>query len=398
MKAPNGYGQLIKLSGRRRKKYAIRISCGYRERICIPNKAEYLHLVDKYHMQFRHSKNDYAMYAKNDEVKSTLSAKNIPYRIEYVRRYKYLAYFELSKDAHAYLVQMNRGEVVPEHVSKASEPSFKDVYYQYIQFAKSLNKPPSQASLHAYNTGFNNWSDVHDIKFRSVTTMQLQECLTKHGTMSRSSVGKMITVLKKMYRYGMAHHLCDEDLTPWLFQEHSEEQSVVHIPFTTEEIDKLWNTNSKAAKITLIFIYTGFRCTEFLKLENANIHLDERYLVGGIKSEAGRNRVIPIHKRIDPIIREFYNPDSKYFYPNGLGGEMQYSQFIAYHWNVFQEELGMNHLSHDARHTFSTILENIGIPLLHRKLIMGHSLHDVTEGTYTHVSTEALIADIDKWE
>lgn len=399
MRYPNSFGSVVRLGGKRRKRYAVRISCGYKRRICVSNRAEYYPIaIDKYKMTYRPSKNDYVIYDTDGTIKPQLDEAGVSYRVEFVRRFRYLAYFSKSSDAHQYLAKMNRGEPAQEHVSKTSEPDFKTVYNMYIQFAKSLNKPPSKASLHAYNTGFNNWEPVHDIKFRQITTMQLQDCLTQHGTMSRSSVGKMVTILKKMYRYGMAHHLCDEDLTPWLFQEHSDEPSVVHTPFTTEEINKLWKTSSKAAKITLIFIYCGFRCTEFLKLENANIHLDERYLVGGIKTEAGRNRIIPIHKKIDPIIREFYNPDSKYFYPNGLGGEMRYSQFITYHWNVFQEELGMTHLTHDARHTLGTVLEDIGVPLLHRKLIMGHSLHDVTEGTYTHVSTEALIADIDKWE
>lgn len=398
MKYPNSFGSVIKLAGRRRKKYAVRISAGYKQRICIPNKKEYLPTAEKYHMQYRHSKNDYVMYIDDDEMKEQFDKDGIPYRVEFVRRFRYLAYFSKSSDAHQYLAKMNRGEPVQEHVSKTSEPDFKTVYNMYIQFAKSLNKPPSKASLHAYNTGFNNWKPVHDIKFRQITTMQLQDCLTKHGTMSRSSVGKMVTILKKMYRFGMAHHLCDEDLTPWLFQEHSDEPTVIHTPFTDEEIERLWNTNSEAAKITLIFIYCGFRCVEFLRLENANIHLDERYLVGGVKTEAGRNRIIPIHKKIDPIIREFYNLDRKYFYPNGLGGEMRYSQFLSDRWNVFQKELGMNHYTHDARHTFATKLEEAGVPDLHRKLIIGHSISDITDGTYTHVSTERLIESIDMWK
>lgn len=399
MKNPNGYGQIIKLSGRRRKRYAVRISCGYKRRVCIPNRSEfYPDIIDKFDMKYRKSKNDYVMYCDDDEVKERFDAIGIPYRIEFVRKYRYLEYFEKSKDAHAYLAQMNRGDPITEHVSLASEPDFKTVYSMYIQFAKSLNKPPSKASLRAYNTGFNNWEPVHDIKFRQITTMQLQDCLTKHGTMSRSSVGKMVTILKKMYRFGMAHHLCDEDLTPWLFQEHSDEPVIVHKPFTDEEIERLWNTDSKAAKITLVLIYCGFRCSEFLKLENANIHLDERYLVGGIKTEAGRDRIIPIHKRVDPILREYYNPDSKYFFPNGIGGEMRYSQFISDYWNPYQEELGMEHYTHDCRHTFSTKLEQIGVSELHRKLIIGHSLQDDVTALYTHVSTEQLIADIDLWK
>ena len=69
MKAPNGYGAIVKLSGKRRSKYAVRISTGYKERFCVPNKAEYYPLaIDKYSMAYRKSKNDYVVYA-NDHIR-----------------------------------------------------------------------------------------------------------------------------------------------------------------------------------------------------------------------------------------------------------------------------------------------------------------------------------------
>jgi integrase len=60
------------------------------------------------------------------------------------------------------------------------------------------------------------------------------------------------------------------------------------------------------------------------------------------------------------------------------------------------EELGMDHHPHDARHTCATLMERAEIPLLHRKLILGHAVDDITEGRYTHVSREALAADMEK--
>ena len=397
MKAPNGYGAIVRLKGKRRKQYAVRISCGYRKRICIPNKAELLYLVDKYPFQYRKAKNDYAIYDDNDAVKTKLDEDGVPYRIEFVRKYKYLAYFEKSKDAHQYLAQMNRGEAVKEHVSIASEPSFADVYTMFIEFATSLNKPPSEASLHSYKTGFNLWKDVHDIRFKAVTTKQLQDALTKYGTMSKSSVTRMITILKKMYKYAIAHQITDTNLTPYLFQEHTDEPTFVHTDYTDEEIKMLWDTNTEAAKVMLILIYTGLRCTEFLLLENSKIHLDERYLVGGIKSAAGRNRVVPLHKKIIPIMKEFYRPDQKYFFPNANGYPMLYSHFRDNKWNVYRKELNTEHYTHDCRHTCATKLEHFGVDEFHRKLILGHKIKDITNGIYTHVALDDLIADIDKW-
>lgn len=399
MKAPNGYGAIVRLKGKRRKQYAVRISCGYRKRICIPNKAEYYPVaIDPFKMKYRKSDNCYVIYDDNDAVKTKLDEAGVQYRIEFVRRYRYLAYFEKSKDAHQYLAQMNRGDAVKEHVSLSSEPDFKTVYAMYIQFAKSLNKPPSEAALHSYKTGFNLWEDVHDIRFKAVTTKQLQDALTAHGTMSKSSVTRMITILKKMYKYAIAHQICDTDLTPYLFQEHTDEQKIVHSVYTDDEIKMLWGKDCEAAKVMLILIYTGLRCSEFLLLENSNIHLGERYLVGGIKTKAGRNRVVPLHNKIIPIMKEFYRPDQKYFFPNIYGQAMLYSHFRDNKWNVYRKELDMTHYTHDCRHTCATKLEQAGVSEFHRKLILGHAIRDVTNGVYTHVSLADLIADIDLWK
>ena len=396
MRLPNGYGQICKLKGKRRKPYAVRISTGSKMRICVPNKAEYYPIaIDKYNMQYRKAKNDYVVYG-NDDIENALKESGIQYRIEFVRTYRYLQYFERSSDAHNFLAEYNRGDPIKEHVSRTQEPDFKTVYDKYIAFAKSLNNPPSETTLRSYSTGYKLWKPLHDLRFRSITVKQLQDCLTEHGTMSKASVTRMITILKKMFKYAIAHNIAEKDLTPYLFQEHSTEAVHKHTIFTDEEIDALWKYNGEAAKVMLILIYTGMRCSEFLKLSTDNIHLDERYMIGGIKTEAGKNRIIPIHKRIVPIIRELYNPNNKYLFPNDEGGEMLYSHFRYNKWKLYNEELGMNHYTHDCRHTCSTKMEAVGIPLLHQKLILGHKVHDITQNVYTHVSRETLISDIDK--
>ena len=49
-------------------------------------------------------------------------------------------------------------------------------------------------------------------------------------------------------------------------------------------------------QIVLILCYTGMRPTELMTLKHSNVHLDERYMLGGIKTKAGKDRVIPISK------------------------------------------------------------------------------------------------------
>jgi integrase len=45
----------------------------------------------------------------------------------------------------------------------------------------------------------------------------------------------------------------------------------------------------------LVMIYTGLRASELCHIEVKNIFIEDRYMIGGMKTKAGTNRKIPIH-------------------------------------------------------------------------------------------------------
>ncbi len=55
---------------------------------------------------------------------------------------------------------------------------------------------------------------------------------------------------------------------------------------------------------------------ELLEIESENVHLNERYMIGGVKTEAGKNRVIPIHESIVPLIEYRLSQNRKYLITN----------------------------------------------------------------------------------
>ena len=71
-------------------------------------------------------------------------------------------------------------------------------------------------------------------------------------------------------------------------------------------------------------------------MENVNVHLDERYLIGGKKTDAGKNRVIPINKKILPFIKARYNPENKYLI-NFEGKPVTYTTYIRKIWQPIIE-------------------------------------------------------------
>lgn len=160
-------------------------------------------------------------------------------------------------------------------------------------------------------------------------------------------------------------------------------------------IDELSKTDD-IAKIIMIYLYTGLRPSELLLIEIKNVFLNDDYMIGGIKTDAGIDRIIPIHSKIKPFIEYFYNPNNKYLIVNKSANKITYDAWKKI-FKKFMEMLGYNYIPHDTRHTFATKCEDAGISDVNIKILMGHSLaNDVTNDVYIHKTIEKLRNEIER--
>ena len=73
--------------------------------------------------------------------------------------------------------------------------------------------------------------------------------------------------------------------------------------FSDEEIAKLWEHQAEPwVDTVLIFIYSGWRISELLALTPADVDLQAGTMTGGTKTKAGKNRIVPIHSKIRPLV------------------------------------------------------------------------------------------------
>ena len=151
--------------------------------------------------------------------------------------------------------------------------------------------------------------------------------------------------------------------------------------FSDLELQTLWqNTDDSEVQLILIMCYSGWRIGEVLKLTT---NLEERYFQGGIKTAAGKDRIVPIH----PAIYEFAK--NKVLTQNGklcIYSQTQHRNALFY---PTLERLGIvgdpKHTPHDCRHTFSALCEKYGVRENDRKRMLGHSFgNDVTNAVYGH--------------
>ena len=78
-----------------------------------------------------------------------------------------------------------------------------------------------------------------------------------------------------------------------------EEARRAHIAFTDAEITKLWDNLDKVnwVDVLLIQCYSGWRPQELGLIELKNVDLVNRTFKGGMKTAAGKDRVVPIHSK-----------------------------------------------------------------------------------------------------
>ena len=350
MRLPNGYGGIVKLSGKRRKPYAARITIGVKEQDG-----------------------------------------------KFIQQYKYIGYFAKRTEAMQFLADYNKGIVLTDNQQSVSDmPTFADVFNRWWEEQGKI-KPRSASQANNYTMAFRHMSALHDRRFATIRGGDLQEMILQYSNKSRSTVGFILVVLHGMYKYAMRYDIVDKDYSRGLEAPYSKDKSIDHKPFTDDEIAVLWaHSGTKDCDIALILIYTGMRCSELLGLKTENINLAERYMVAGIKTEAGKNRIIPIADKIFPLIEKRYRLDSEYFFATPRGGKYDFNRFNMQNWKELMKTVGLNHYTHDCRHTFATLSERAGINDYHRKLIMGHAIKDLTNGTYTHVSPKELLADVNR--
>ena len=162
--------------------------------------------------------------------------------------------------------------------------------------------------------------------------------------------------------------------------------------FTEDEIKKMEKLYAEkkdlAAGAALIMIYTGMRWGEISTVDPKNIHLDDGYLIGGIKTEAGKHGEIILIGRIKPIVQDLMIPSNRI-------GKLS-SEGFRKAYNAMQDKLGIErHTVHECRHTTATMLAKAGVQPAIIADIMRHTSYTQTMD-YTHTGRDDKIKGIEK--
>lgn len=219
----------------------------------------------------------------------------------------------------------------------------------------------------------------------------IDDCKNEVGT---SKLNHIMSFFRALDDYALEQGIIQKGYAQFLdfVEEEVEEEK---IPYSTEEIKTIWKYEGYyIADILLILLYSCMRIEELLSLETKNIFLDENYMVGGLKTDAGKNRVIPIHHIIKNIIIRYYNSDNKYLFVDEKGNKIKYQNYRP-EFNSFMEKLNMEHITHETRLSARSELDRKNANEVCIDRILGHKSQGIGRVKYTQKTIEELIETIE---
>ena len=271
--------------------------------------------------------------------------------------------------------------------------TFSDVYKRFYDKKYSGVKKYSKSSEWCTRAAYNHCKPLHDIVFKNITIDQLQSILDNYN-LSYATMKHIKILFTQMWKYGEQYDIISKDISKFVAINKSNDNQV-GIPFTTADVDTLWkHLDVPYVDTILIFIYSGWRISELINMPAKHINLEKAYFFGGSKTDSGKNRYVPIHSKIMPLVQNRLK-DNPFLIMNGD------EKIKVYEYrNIFYRTLNTlkieRHTPHDCSHTFASMLDSAGANEVAMKLMLGHKIkNDITKEVYIHKSLEELRKNIE---
>lgn len=275
--------------------------------------------------------------------------------------------------------------------------TFEEVYELWSReyFPTLANK----SSIRTVSAAYNYCTPLYKMRMKDIRVEHLEGTI-RDAEVGSATKGRIKSLFNMMYRYAMKHEIVQKDYAQLCNAVKREAPEREIVPFSPEEINLLWENVNEIpfADMILIGIYSGWRPQELAILKNADIDLEAGIMKGGMKTDAGKNRIVPIHPLIRPLIEQRYSPDREYLFNDENGQQGTYMTYDKYRgrFNKVMKRLNLTHRPHETRHTFITKAKECHVDEYILKLIVGHAITDITEKTYTHRTIEQLQKEICK--
>lgn len=239
-----------------------------------------------------------------------------------------------------------------------------------------------KSTMDCYKSAEKYFAPLEFWKLKEIEIDDLQECLDDCPK-GRRTKENMKALCGLMYKYAIPRGYAPLNLAQYLIMsgDHSEERE----SFNAEQLEAIRAACGKVPYADYIYCmcYLGFRPSEFLALDVSNYDADEKTITGGAKTEAGKNRIVPISEKIQPIISGLANGRSEgALFCDSEGNAFSYDKFRAACFYPAIDAIGIDnpiingkhkYSPHTCRHTFATLMKRINAPDKDKMKLIGHA-------------------------
>lgn len=406
-KRANGKGSAIFLGNNREKPWGARITIGKDK-----NGIAIRHYIDTFETELdalvcleTYHKNPYPIYIKESKYNRIVTFPKNPYPLIPVVNPKKENIEKIKKDNYTFKQLFEKFKET-KMLTKEEEQIEKKYHI------KPKNKPYSRNYCRGMITAFHNSEALYDIVYKELRASDFNKHL-KESKKGIDSQRQMVNLYLNLDKFALEEDIIEKGYAQFIptISNKKEVKKAKNKTireekvFTYEQIDYLWNLKTRSSGLRqrskkerelfirdfwLMLLYSGMRADELLSLYTANIFLDDNYFIGGLKTEAGINREVPIHPDVKHLYEKYYNPNNEFLFMQPNGNKIDYDYYLyhyTYNFKDLHPELA-GHTAHDARHTLRNELRKLNVKDIIINSIIGHSNDDVGEDIYSHVSIE----------
>ena len=209
-------------------------------------------------------------------------------------------------------VTREEAEAVRAEMMKRPATPYQDSTLQdcFRMFKESREyKGRSDKARELYDIAWKYLRPLWHFKLAALYAQDFQNILDKMADngLSQSMLEKERTLISKLYRTAIGWRVVDANLASVLKVEgrKSPEREI----FTDEQVTLILSQkNTPTRQMVIALLACGVRIYELLHFKHEDFHRTESgaYLIGGCKTEAGRNRIIPILDFGIPVFEHAY--------------------------------------------------------------------------------------------
>lgn len=361
MKLPNGFGNVSKLSGKRRNPWRARKTAGW--------------TIDEDTKKSKQTYITIGYYATRQQALQALSEYN----------------------ANPYDLDANK-ITFAEVFEKWSEKKFEGI---------------SPSNINGYKASYKLCEAIYNTKFADLKLIHLQSIVDNSGK-NYPALKKLKILFNQLFDYAVMNEIIlkDRHIVEYL-NIGKEEKSTKHYRFTDAEVDTLWRWSSgnEYVQLILMLIYSGVRPGELFNTKRTSVDLESRFFTIEKGKNVNASRKVPIHDRTLPFFEYWMNKGTEYLITNLSGGkfnfDVNHGAYVDSFWTPVLRDIGIleytnasgetaEHLPDDTRHTFTTMWKEKKLDEAMRRKIQGHSGKGIGEMVYTHFELEKLKEELNK--